>query len=385
MFSTQDISNIQLPDKTLCLTYDDGPGQYTQAIGEFLNAQGVRATFFVVGKYAVEYPEVLNKLSQLGHIIGNHTFEHPDMPIYVANDGDIRDQIIRTNTCIGKFNRNKITYFRAPYGKWSPEVANELNVSVDSAHKHCGPVHWDISGIDCYYWKLGKSVDETVQAYLDEIDQLGKGVIVMHDEIADMDIVKPLNKTLELTQVLIPLLKQKGYTFIGLDEIADRRLTEAAQDAFELVSPKGMALQYEDRAGAHLKWVSHSGKSNQTQLTIEDLGEGKVALKTISGLYLQVNSELDTLVTLSSEFTLSAEFHKIPSNQNQMYFRTYNGFYLGGKGENNELLKADAPFMLQALKLSYKPLTSAYLPPLKLSDKLRKIKKKILFIKSKLF
>ena len=44
----------------------------------------------------------------------------------------------------------------------------------------------------------------------------------MHDEIADMDNVKPLNKTLELTKVLIPLLKQKGYRFIGLDEIEDR-------------------------------------------------------------------------------------------------------------------------------------------------------------------
>ena len=163
MFSTQDISNIQLPDKTLCLTYDDGPGQYSQAIGEFLNEQGVRATFFVVGKYAVDHPEVLNQLSQFGHIIGNHTFEHPDMPIYVANDGDIRDQIIRTNTCIGKFNRNKITFFRAPYGKWSPEVANELNRALDSSFRFCGPVHWDIPGIDCYYRKLGNSDGQTVQ------------------------------------------------------------------------------------------------------------------------------------------------------------------------------------------------------------------------------
>lgn len=385
MFSTQDISNIQLPDKTLCLTYDDGPGQFSQAIGEFLYEQGVRATFFVVGKYAVELPEVLNNLSKMGHIIGNHTFEHPDMPIYVGNDGDIRDQIIRTNTCIGQYNRNKITYFRAPYGKWSPEVANELNVAFESSYKMCGPVHWDIPGIDCYYWKLGKSVDETVQAYLDEIEKLGKGVIVMHDEIADMDIVKPLNKTLELTKALIPLLIQKGYKFVGLDEINDRRLTEAAQDAFALLSPNACVLQYEDRVGAQLKWVSNSGNVKHTQLTIEDVGNGKVALKTSSGLYLHVNAEVDTHVTLSTEKSVCTEFHKIPSSLNQMYFRTYNGFYLGGKGNNNEVLKADAPFMMQALKLTYKPLTSAYLPPVKLSDKIRKIKKKILFIKSKLF
>lgn len=385
MFSTKDIGDIDLPAKTLCLTYDDGPGQYTEAIAEFLHSQGVRATFFVVGKYACEHHYVLQKMHQWGHIIGNHTFEHPDMPIYVANDGDIRDQIIRTNVCIEAYNRNKITYFRAPYGKWSAETANELNVALGSSYRLCGPVHWDIPGFDCYYWKIGKSVDETVDAYIDEIERQGKGIIVMHDEIADMDVVKPLNKTLALTRKLIPILLEKGYRFIGLDEIQDRRLQEASEDAFALVSAKGAVLEYTEKAGAGLTWSKASYKDSKTHLVLEHLGHGKVALKTLGGLYLMVNPDVDTTITLSKEASEYTRFDMIPLYGAWMQFRSYNGHYFGGKGNAGEALKADAPFMLQAQKLMYRPVKEAYVPPVSMAQKLRQVKKKLLFIKSKLF
>lgn len=385
MFSTKDIGAIELPAKTLCLTYDDGPGQYTEAIAEFLHSKGVRATFFVVGKYACEHPEILQKMHRWGHIIGNHTFEHPDMPIYVANDGDIRDQIIRTNVCIEAFNRNKITYFRAPYGKWSAETANELNVALGSSYRMCGPVHWDIPGFDCYFWKIGKSVDETVNAYIEEIESQGKGVIVMHDEIADMDVVKPLNKTLELTRKLIPVLLEKGYRFVGLDEIQDRRLQEAAGDAFALISEKGSVLEYTEKEGTQLQWGKTTYKESRTHLTLERLGHGKVALKTLGGLYLMVNPDVDANLTLTSKASEYTRFDEIPLNGAWMQFRSHNGHYFGGKGTVGETLKADAPFMLQALKLMYRPVREAYVPPVSMAQKFRLVKKKLLFIKSKLF
>jgi len=79
MLAPRNIVDVDLPDKTLCLTYDDGPGPASAAIGRFLHGHGVRATFFVVGKFAVEHPEVLDELHAQGHIIGNHTKNHPDL------------------------------------------------------------------------------------------------------------------------------------------------------------------------------------------------------------------------------------------------------------------------------------------------------------------
>ena len=89
MLAPLNITDIGLPPKTLCLTYDDGPGPDSAELGEFLAARGVRATFFVVGKFAGARPQVLDALHAHGHIIGNHSFEHPDMPYYVSIDGDV--------------------------------------------------------------------------------------------------------------------------------------------------------------------------------------------------------------------------------------------------------------------------------------------------------
>ncbi|MCC6818850.1 MAG: polysaccharide deacetylase family protein, partial [Bacteroidia bacterium] len=344
MFALKDIDSVNLNDKTLCLTYDDGPGQFSEEIGRFLFEQGVRATFFVVGKFAVEHPDILEKLHQWGHIIGNHTFEHPDMPIYVGNNGDIRDQIIRTNVLIEKYNRNGLIYFRAPYGKWSPEVANALNTSLRSSHKMCGPVYWQIPGIDCYFWKLGKSVDETVDAYVNEIETHGKGIIVMHDEIADMDSVKPLNKTLELTKALIPLLKNKGYNFIGLDEIAHPALKDPLTDAFALLSPKGCSLKYEDVNHGKVFWSNAGVNDALVHWSLLRKGEGKVCLLTQSGKFLMAQPNASELV-ISSEYNEYCLFDDIPLFDQWQYFRAQNGHYWGGKGLLNETLEYSAPFM----------------------------------------
>ena len=228
MYRERSYTGTNLPLKTFCLTYDDGPGENTLEIAEFLADNNIRATFFVVGKYAVNQPDVLEKLSVLGHLIGNHTYEHPDMPYYLSQDGDIVNQVLRTDAIIKKYITNGITFFRSPYGKWSKECANELNLSLLATLHHIGPIHWDVGGVDCFFWKQGKTVDEAVEKYLADISNAGKGIIVMHDNIADMEHLKKDNHTLQLTRKLIPLLKKEGYEFVRLDEIESLR--EAATE-----------------------------------------------------------------------------------------------------------------------------------------------------------
>ena len=70
-------SKISTKDKTIYLTFDDGPNEpYTSQIIEYLNSKKIKATFFVVGECAKKYPKTIKKIHDSGHSIGNHTKSH---------------------------------------------------------------------------------------------------------------------------------------------------------------------------------------------------------------------------------------------------------------------------------------------------------------------
>ncbi len=384
MLASRNISDISLPPKTLCLTYDDGPGPGSAEIGSFLASRGVRATFFVVGKFALEHPEVLDALHADGHIIGNHTFEHPDMPYYVSVAGDIRDQVIRTNTLIQKYNQGRATYLRATYGKWSPEVAAELNVDLRSSFRHVGPIYWDIGGVDCLHWRLGHSVEEAAADYLRVIEEKGRGVIVMHDGIADMEAVATRNLTPELTRMLIPMLQERGYRFVGLDEIDDPQLTDALNDSFALQGQNGRFLRCTSAADdAVLDWSGRRASDGDARFVLEVRAHGKVVLRAGDGRCLWVDPESDPTVRLRAEPDAFSVFDQIPVRDGQFMLRSHNGNYLAAESAQGGRLQANAPYMRQAWGLRFVP-GHAYLKPLGFADKLDLMKRRLRFVKSKL-
>src|SRR3977135_1905370 len=64
--------------KQLGLTYDDGPNDpHTLRLLEVLAKQGVHATFFLIGRYVQQRPEIVRDIVNAGHVVGNHTFAHP--------------------------------------------------------------------------------------------------------------------------------------------------------------------------------------------------------------------------------------------------------------------------------------------------------------------
>ncbi|VWX60082.1 conserved hypothetical protein [Burkholderiales bacterium 8X] len=382
MFALKNLEGVELPPKTLCLTYDDGPGTQTAEIGRYLASQGIRATFFVVGKYAVEHPEVLDQLHADRHIIGNHTFEHPDLPYYVSVNGDVRDQIIRTNTVIQKYNLDKPVYFRATYGKWSPEVARELNTDIRSSFRHVGPVYWDIAGIDCYFWKLGKTVEEATEVYLADIEKKGRGIVVMHDGTADMDTVAAKTQTLQLTMNLVPKLLALGYRFIGLDEIDDVQLRAPLADTFALKGQNGRFLQQDAGGAGALQWTA-AASASASRFVLEQKGHGKVAIRTEQGRYLRVDPDVDETVRLSADCDLYALFDSIPVGESQLMLRTHNGNFLAAEHPKGGTLKANAPFMRQAWRIGYVPTTQAHIKPVTIAQRLQNARKAALFVKSK--
>lgn len=383
MYRTRGYSGSELPPKVLCLTYDDGPGKYTQQIADFLYEQNIQATFFVVGKYAQHHLDTLQKVAVLGHLIANHTYEHPDMPYYLSIGGDVQNQILRTDAIIRNFIDQDTIYFRSPYGKWSSEVANELNLHLLATINHIGPIHWDIGGIDCYYWKIGHTVEDAVKKYREDIAEKGRGIIVMHDDIADMDYLRDHNKTFELTRQLIPLLKNEGYRFIRLDQIESIKQDALRALRFTLRSSRGMYISLSKDKNNTIS-LHNKKRSVQNELSVVDLGCGKIALKASNNLFFSLCSKNNCMVEASSREAGQREaFDLIPISTNQILLRAHNGNYLTQEHKQGGKLLANAPFMRQGERFIFSPATT---PPKKpsLSNRYTMLKRKILYLKSKI-
>jgi peptidoglycan/xylan/chitin deacetylase (PgdA/CDA1 family) len=218
-----------LKEKTLCLTFDDGPGETsgygpgpkTLQLAHLLYSYNVRATFFMVGRFIEQFKKIPPQVAALGHLIGNHTYSHSgSLPDLLSSGSDIVSEIEKTDHLIKDLNPSGKVYFRAPWGQWSAAVANNLNSGISSSIDHIGPFSWDIGGDDWALWRDGLSPEGCASLYLQEIFLKKKGIILMHDSTADNDHIMANNRTFETVAILLPQLINSGYKFVRLDEIS---------------------------------------------------------------------------------------------------------------------------------------------------------------------
>ena len=214
-----------LASKQLVLTFDDGPGSRTTELSSWLAARGIRATFFMLGDYASGNDSVMAQLASDGHLIGNHTYDHPDLTTLsgrqVALEVSMADAIIAPYVDAGHF------LFRAPYGRWSSEDYDALQSSPMS--KYVGPVRWDIGGEttatyaadwDCWENQSGYGVmtsQECGDRYIAQIHDVGRGIVLMHDQ----DYGTPQGNTVDMAMYIVPILQEEGYEFLRADEVPD--------------------------------------------------------------------------------------------------------------------------------------------------------------------
>ncbi len=218
MFNAVPITGAGLPDRTLVLTYDDGPGPNTVPIAEYLSSMGIAATFFVVGSQVERWPDVLARVRELGHRLGNHTWTHDVAGLtgQLTRGDDIVAEVKRTASLLDP-TAGPIA-FRAPYGLWNSAVTAALNADAELAEGHVGHVHWDIDRTDWAAWRDG--VDPTVVAtcYRVHANTVKKGIVLLHDYTADYAVIAAANRTTELTRALVPTLIADGFRFAPLDE-----------------------------------------------------------------------------------------------------------------------------------------------------------------------
>ncbi len=125
----------------VALTFDDGPNDAaTPELLEVLARHGVRATFFAIGDFARARPEIVRQVVAAGHLLGNHTMDHPRLSTQTA--ARVRRELAECNAALEEITGAAVKFFRPPYGARRPavlRVARELGLV---------PVLWNVTGHD---------------------------------------------------------------------------------------------------------------------------------------------------------------------------------------------------------------------------------------------
>ena len=107
-------------------TFDDGPDiEHTPKILELLEAEKIKATFFVIGKKAKQYPELLKTMKTNGHTIANHSYSHNNLIAFFSSI-KLEDDIKKCSEIIERATGDRPLYFRPPFGVTNPRYSNML-------------------------------------------------------------------------------------------------------------------------------------------------------------------------------------------------------------------------------------------------------------------
>ena len=193
----------------LALTYDDGPNERsTPELLEVLNRFGARATFFMVGKFARQRPDIVRAVQAGGHLIGNHTMTHP----FLANKpvSFVETELRQCNEVLEDTLGQPVRYFRAPFGARRPAVlrcARELGLTA---------VQWNVQGND---WEaIGvEGILRTIERGLKRTRRKHHGANVLLHDGFDQQMGADRSNTVRATELLLCKASEQGTRFVTVD------------------------------------------------------------------------------------------------------------------------------------------------------------------------
>ncbi|OUM97233.1 MAG: delta-lactam-biosynthetic de-N-acetylase [Thermobacillus sp. ZCTH02-B1] len=187
--------------RNLYLTFDNGyENGYTAKILDVLKEKGVPACFFVTGHYVRTEPELLKRMVREGHLIGNHSWSHPDFS--KLSDEKIREELDRVKREVADITGQKdMRYLRPPRGIFSER---SLRVSRDLGYTN---VFWSIAYKD---WDTSAQRGARY-AYENVVSQLHPGAIILLHSVS--------KDNAEALGAIIDEARRQGYTFRSLDHL----------------------------------------------------------------------------------------------------------------------------------------------------------------------
>ena len=194
--------NVNVDDKVIALTFDDGPSQYTNKILDILKKYDACGTFFVIGNHVQFYSDELRRMLKEGSEIGNHSFDHKLLTR--LSEDEFKEEINKTNESIKKVTGFTPTLFRPTYGGYNNRLKGYTDLKF---------VLWDIDSRD---WKV-KSKERILNNILPYVKP-GK-IVLMHDNHV---------YSVNALEDLIKNLKNSGYKFVTVSELLEiKKLKES--------------------------------------------------------------------------------------------------------------------------------------------------------------
>ena len=182
----------------IALTYDDGPCKgITKEILEILKENNCTATFFLIGEYSQNNPDIVSEIYESGNEIGNHSYDHKNFNT-LSND-EIADQIERTRQIIYEIIGVSPALFRAPYGNLNNKVIKYIDEYI---------INWNIDSED---WKTSVSIEDVINVNV--IPNLKNGsILLVHTNVP---------REVEISKIIIPMIKEMGYELGSISEVAE--------------------------------------------------------------------------------------------------------------------------------------------------------------------
>ena len=189
-------------DKKIYLTFDCGyENGYTPAILDALEKHNVKAAFFVVGNYLETSPDLVKRMVEEGHIVGNHTYHHPDMS-QISDPASFQEEITSLEKKYQEITGLEMQkFYRPPQGKYSEsnlKMAQELGYQT---------VFWSLAYVD---WYLEQQPTQE-EAYAKLLPRIHPGAVVLLHSTSKTNA--------EILDDLLTKWEQEGYTFGTLNEL----------------------------------------------------------------------------------------------------------------------------------------------------------------------
>ena len=179
----------------IALTFDDGPGEYTDELLDCLEENNAHATFFMLGQNVGSWESTVQRMADIGCEIGSHSWDHPNL--YDLSMDSVAKEFSDTDAALEKACGQKASVARAPYGNWSDDIISTVGKPFFT---------WSLDSLDWSYLDVNKDYDAVMNG-----DLTDGSIILMHD------IHEP---SVQAAIKMIPELVQKGYKLMTVSELA---------------------------------------------------------------------------------------------------------------------------------------------------------------------
>lgn len=181
----------------VALTFDDGPGKFTDKLLDCLEENNAKATFFMLGENVERFPDVVKRMHDSGMELGNHSYDHTTLT--TLSESDILKQITKTNNAIDDACGVPADVMRPPGGSYNTTVSSLAEMPI---------ITWSIDTRD---W-ANRNADNTYKVIMDDVED--GSIVLMHD-IHESSIEASLR--------LIPDLVEKGFRLVTIRQMAEQK------------------------------------------------------------------------------------------------------------------------------------------------------------------